>query len=90
MHPDRALAELVALHDEVDRETRALAALHAGRLQCRRGCSACCVDELTVTRIEALRIERAHPELLARGTPHAVGACAFLDERGACRIYAER
>ena len=75
MQPDRALAELVALHDDLDRETRALAALHAGRLQCRRGCHDCCVDELTVTRIEALRIERAHPELLATGIPHRVGAC---------------
>ncbi|MBY0401276.1 YkgJ family cysteine cluster protein [Myxococcota bacterium] len=93
MQPDRdlvALAELEALHDELDRETRALASLHAGRLQCRRGCHGCCVDELTVTRIEALRIERAHPELLATGTPHPVGACAFLDEAGACRVYAER
>ena len=90
MSPDRAMDALVALHDELERETRALAAVHADRLQCRRGCHACCVDELTVTQIEAERIRRAHPELLARGTPHPVGACAFLDEEGACRVYAER
>jgi Fe-S-cluster containining protein len=85
-----ALSELVALHDEIDRETRALAAVHGGRLQCRRGCHACCVDELTVTRIEAERIRRAHPALLATGMPHPTGACAFLDEGGACRVYTER
>jgi Fe-S-cluster containining protein len=85
-----ALDSLVALHDEVDGATRALARVHGDRLQCRRGCHACCVDELTVTRIEALRIRRAHPTLLATGAPHPVGACAFLDDEGACRIYAER
>jgi hypothetical protein len=84
------LHDLVALHDEVDREVRALATVHADRLQCRRGCHACCVDELTVTQVEAERIRRAHPELLAAGTPHPVGACAFLDGEGACRVYAER
>ncbi len=87
---DQAQHDLVALHEEVDRETRALAVVHADRLQCRRGCHACCVDELTVTQIEAERIRRAHPELLATGTPNPVGACAFLDVEGACRIYAER
>lgn len=85
-----ALRELIALHDEVDRETRALAVVHADRLQCRRGCHDCCVDELTVTQVEAERIRRAHPELLATGTPNPVGACAFLDDEGACRVYAER
>ncbi len=83
----RALAEL---HAAVDREAEALARVHAGRLQCRRGCAGCCVDDLTVTRIEAEGIRRAHPELLASGEPHPVGACAFLDGAGACRVYAER
>lgn len=87
---DAALRALAALHAEVDRAAGALALRHAGRLQCRRGCSACCVDDLTVTRIEALRIQRAHPELLATASPHPRGACAFLDAEGACRIYAER
>lgn len=81
---------LVALHDEVEREARALASRHAGRLRCRLGCHACCTDELAVTRIEAERIRRTHPELLKDGTPHPPGGCAFLDDAGACRIYAVR
>ena len=85
-----AMRALAALHDELDRETRALAVVHADRLQCRRGCHACCVDELTVTQIEAERIRRAYPRLLAEGAPHPVGACAFLDGDGACRVYEER
>lgn len=88
--PDASIRLLAALHAEVDAAARALAHRHADRLQCRRGCHACCNDELTVTRIEAERIRQAHPELLAKGAPHPVGGCAFLDGEGACRIYAER
>lgn len=64
--------------------------LHGARLACRRGCSACCVDGLTVFEVEAEPIRRHHAALLATGLPHAEGACAFLDPEGGCRIYAQR
>jgi len=93
--PDRAgqeicRAELRALHATIDLEVARLAARHRARMRCTIGCNACCADDLTVTSIEADRIRSAHPDLLARGRPHAPGACAFLDEKGACRIYADR
>ncbi|MDB4996191.1 MAG: hypothetical protein JWM74_3623, partial [Myxococcaceae bacterium] len=78
------------LHDAVDRETGRLHVLHAERLACRRGCSSCCVDDLTVFEVEAEPIRRVYAELLATGVPHPEGACAFLDDEGACRIYEER
>ena len=78
------------VHDDVDTLTRRLHVLHAPRLQCRRGCSACCVDDLSVFEVEAQQIRVHHAELLASGVPRAVGACAFLDGDGACRIYSER
>jgi hypothetical protein len=81
---------ILAVHADVDRVTRRLHVLHAARSHCRRGCSSCCVDDLTVFEVEAARVRLHHRELLATGTPHAAGACAFLDEGGACRIYAER
>lgn len=84
------LASLAELHAEIDREAGALAKLHGSRLRCARGCSACCLDGLSVRPIEAERIRRAHPDLLRTGEPHAEGACAFLDGEGACRIYADR
>ncbi|MFI5302537.1 MAG: YkgJ family cysteine cluster protein, partial [Polyangiales bacterium] len=67
-----------------------LHAVHAARLQCKRGCSGCCVDDLTVFAEEAAPIRAHHAALLTEGAPHAIGACAFLDGRGACRIYADR
>ena len=78
------------MHDEVDRRAAELAAVHGDRLQCKRGCAECCIDGVTVFEVEAERIRAEHPELLARGRPHAPGSCAFLDEEGACRIYASR
>jgi hypothetical protein len=86
----RALDELRALHDEVDARSARLAARHADRLRCRRGCASCCVDGLTVFEIEAERIRAAHGALLREGEPHAPGVCAFLDAEGGCRIYADR
>lgn len=82
--------EIKRLYGEVDESAEGLAVIHADRLNCRRGCSACCVDGLTVFEVEAENIKRHHARLLAEGEPHAAGACAFLDEAGACRIYAER
>jgi Fe-S-cluster containining protein len=48
------------------------------------------VDGLTVFEVEAENIRRHHADLLAEGDPHPEGACAFLDEAGACRIYEHR
>ena len=87
---ERALAVLDDLHREIDRDVRRLAEIHTERLHCRRGCSACCLDDLSVTRIEAEKIRRGHGDLLGHSAPHPIGACAFLDSEGACRIYEDR
>ena len=84
------LAELDVLHAEIDREAARIARRHGARLRCGRGCAACCLDNLSVSAAEAESIRRKHPELLERAAPHPTGACAFLDGRGACRIYADR
>jgi len=81
---------LADLYREIDSRTGHLHALHADRLQCRRGCSDCCVDGLTVFEVEAENIRNRHPDLLADAVPHPEGACAFLDPAGACRIYPHR
>jgi Fe-S-cluster containining protein len=78
------------LHAEVDARAAQLTALHAARLKCGRGCSACCVDGITVFAVEAARIRAHNEELLAREASHPPGACAFLDADGACRVYADR
>jgi len=77
-------------HVLIDELTVPLEKLHRERLQCKRGCADCCVDDITVYEVEADRIRRQHAALLESGMPHAPGACAFLDGEGACRIYEDR
>jgi len=89
MDREGAYEGLLGLHDEVDAASRALAVRHAARLECGRGCAACCVDGLTVFEVEAERLRRAAAEVLDQA-PGPTGACAFLDEDGACRAYADR
>lgn len=87
---EEAYGLLLQLHGMIDQMAAPLHAAHQPRLQCKRGCSACCVDDLTVFEIEAHRIRQEHGELLAQGAAAPVGGCAFLDEQGACRIYDAR
>lgn len=77
------------LHGAVDTLTSRIAAIHGDRLACGRGCSGCCADDLSVFEVEAQAIARRYGEVLS-GEPHPVGACAFLDAEGACRVYEAR
>ncbi|MEE2658611.1 MAG: YkgJ family cysteine cluster protein [Candidatus Latescibacterota bacterium] len=87
---DPALTQLRELYGNIDHEARRLGDAHRERLQCRKGCSSCCVDDINVFEVEAAHIRRHHTELLAHGEPHEVGMCAFLDGAGGCRIYDSR
>ncbi|MDA1266415.1 MAG: YkgJ family cysteine cluster protein [Planctomycetota bacterium] len=89
MDREEAFEALLELHGEVDREAARLTTRHAERLECRRGCSACCIDELTVFEVEAERIRR-HAAAILDAPPGPAGGCAFLDAGGACRVYADR
>lgn len=84
------VAKLAALHARIDDAAARLTELHRERMACRRGCIGCCADELTVFEVEAERIREFAPELLASGSPHPPGRCAFLDAEGACRVYEAR
>ncbi len=79
-----------SLHASMDLEVRAITVRLGDRITCRRGCTDCCVDDLTVFEAEADRIRREAGERLAGAEAHAAGACAFLDPEGACRIYESR
>ena len=78
------------LHRDVDRRASDLAERHTGRLQCRRGCHDCCLDDLTVLHVEAEAIRMHVGESLRAQSPRDAGSCAFLDAEGACRVYAAR
>jgi Fe-S-cluster containining protein len=84
------MKDLQDFYAAVDARAGRLRETHAARLKCSRGCSSCCVDGLTVYQIEAENIRARHSILLTQEKSHPTGVCAFLDEAGACRIYASR
>jgi Fe-S-cluster containining protein len=78
------------VHRRIDARVAPLVAHHGGRLHCRKGCSGCCTDDLTVFEVEADEIRRNYTDLLRSGEAHTPGACAFLSSEGLCRIYEHR
>ncbi len=77
----------MALQADVSRRAEALAGELGSLLVCRRGCSDCCQDNLSVFPVEAEVIRRHCEPMLTFDEPHPEGKCAFLDGDGACRIY---
>lgn len=81
---------------KIDEAVAKAAAVAGDALACRRGCASCCVDGLTVLPVEAGFIEAsglgppARPAAVPGGGAPGGGACAFLDDEGACSIYAAR
>lgn len=65
---------------------------------CKKGCSSCCHMNVSVTRSEADRIAKTvgtSAAILDAALHHDPGEfagvpCPFLDERGACSVYADR
>lgn len=87
---EKLLNLLRNIYKEVDAKSAKLSEIHAARLNCKKGCAACCVDEITVFEVEAENIRANHEELLKNEKPHNPGMCAFLDEGNACRVYENR
>ncbi len=78
------------LYDEIDNKIEKIERLNEDNIVCRCGCSACCIDDLTVFSVEADNILRNYESMLNYNAPHEEGGCAFLDDMGRCRIYESR
>lgn len=78
------------LYEKVDEQAEYLEDVNHDRMNCRKGCFSCCVEDITVFEVEAEHIRYHHHEFLKTKSAHAAGACAFLSSKGACRIYDQR
>lgn len=93
-----AIARLDALAAKVDAFFERVRARHAAELACGPGCDDCCRRRLTVTAVEAARIERglaALDEPARRATAERARSaggdvCAALGPGGRCGIYEDR
>ncbi len=83
------IALMDRFYSELDTEIGRVEKRNAERMQCKAGCHECCIDNITVYEAEAEYIRYYYPDVLKQ-QPHAKGACAFLDEKGLCRIYEHR
>ncbi len=82
-----AFGKLITFYRDVDASVAELETTHYGKLQCRPGCAACCIDDITVFAIEADYIQSCKREWLQTSEAMPTGLCAFLDAGGRCRIY---
>ena len=87
---ERTPRPILDVHQRIDRLRVQVEAACSDRLNCKLGCTDCCVDGISVFQVEADRIRDNHASLLREGLPHEEGKCAFLDAVGACRIYEDR
>jgi len=83
-------AALRDLHERTDRRFEETSARLPARIGCGPGCSACCVDGLTVFEPEAERIRSWVQETGASVQVGSQGACAFLDGAGRCQVHPAR
>lgn len=88
---------LGALQARVDAFFEKVHARFPQDMQCKPGCTACCISGLTVTLVEAAAIQDALDALpddlrahLARAAGHKSPACPALLDDGKCAIYAAR
>ena len=87
---EELLTRLSDFHGEVGQKAAVLEVRHAGRLECKAGCAACCVDDIQVFDIEAELIRKKHAVLMNMMSPPPPGACVFLDDEDRCLIYMNR
>lgn len=59
-------------------------------LNCKIGCSDCCIDEITVFQIEADNIKLNAKDFKINALLHHENSCAFLDKEKRCIIYEQR
>jgi hypothetical protein len=101
-HPEGAARlareRYLELTGKVDQFFERVHARYGGMMQCRAGCSACCLAGLSVTSVEANLLreglntlpEEVREQLARQARAEAPRACPALDAEGRCLVYAWR
>ena len=84
-------SEYEAVLHKIGSFSKKVSSQYAEELNCKKGCSQCCVAGLEVLPVEAAYIQQG---LAAQGPSDSLSLrgsyCDFLDVSGACQIYAFR
>lgn len=82
------IQEMENFYLEVEKVKSKIEKLNKSRLNCRKGCSFCCVDGITIYQIEAEYILAKSRALKPKNNiNNKHGQCAFLNDRNECLIY---
>jgi uncharacterized protein len=98
--PSPAMHQLVVLTDELDALSARVKQRYPDEVTCRKGCDACCHQQVGISRVEAERVAAAI-DALAPAARAALAAtvrrattgapppdvCGALDDDGGCQIY---
>ena len=82
--------ELQQLYQKIDQRAEQVTSIHGTKLTCHQGCDECCIDKLTVFKVEAENIHQQAENFLRGSIPAEIGKCAFLSSLGSCQIYSCR
>jgi len=85
-----ALENLQLFYKQVDTLANHLTKENSDFINCKQGCSDCCIDEITVFTIEAKNIKCNEKKFLSNNTPTIKGKCVFLSKNNECGIYKNR
>lgn len=92
MLQDSLFKSYCQLLEKVDRFCSALIQKHYQNIRCRRGCTDCCIQDLSLLPVEfhflQQGLDQNEGEVLGRASP-ADSQCALLHQ-GACRQYQRR
>lgn len=77
----------LALLDKVDRFVADVRVRHGASVACHPGCASCCVEGITVWRVEFDHIHTTLTTRRAGGTAPEAKRCTFLDGQERCTIY---
>jgi len=88
-----------ALVQKIDDKATEITAKHSPQINCKKGCHSCCLPNISVSKVEAVRIQDFlfdNPDILVQArhlqqeNPHRGTRCSFLDKEGGCLIYEAR
>ncbi|MBN2724828.1 MAG: YkgJ family cysteine cluster protein [Deltaproteobacteria bacterium] len=84
----KSLNSIHDFHLKVDNQVKNLTD-NLPSLKCKKGCSSCCIDELTLFTVECDLIENFLKESETKIIPAPSGNCVFLKD-GFCQVYEVR
>lgn len=84
------LKNIVDFYELLDEKIKITEEINKDILNCKKGCSGCCIDEISVFLIEADNIKMHINQINRVELLNEENKCVFLDVENKCAIYEQR